>query len=138
MSGFLLDTDHYTLLELGHLPLLGRLLALPPTQLAIGVVSIEEVLKGRLAALSRARDRESRIRGYDRLARSVETIASLYSVNFNDRAEDIFETLQKSKLRVGTKDLMISAVALAHSMVLLTRNRRDFGRVPGLVIEDWS
>jgi tRNA(fMet)-specific endonuclease VapC len=41
-------------------------------------------------------------------------------------------------LGVGTLDLKIAAMALTNGLTVLTRNRRDFGRVPGMVIEDWS
>jgi tRNA(fMet)-specific endonuclease VapC len=46
--------------------------------------------------------------------------------------------LKRSRLRVGTMDLKIAAIALAHGATLLTRNLKDFGRVPGLRIEDWT
>ncbi|MEH2108265.1 MAG: hypothetical protein V7K43_18845 [Nostoc sp.] len=31
-----------------------------------------------------------------------------------------------------------SAIALSCKLVLLTRNHRDFSKIPGLLIEDWT
>jgi tRNA(fMet)-specific endonuclease VapC len=36
---------------------------------------------------------------------------------------------------IGAHDLWIAATALAHSLTLLSTNLRDFGRIPGLVLE---
>lgn len=49
-----------------------------------------------------------------------------------------FEALDRAKLNVKKNDLRIAAITLELGAAVVTRNRRDFGRVPGLMIEDWS
>jgi len=39
---------------------------------------------------------------------------------------------------IGSHDLWIAATCLAHGLSIATGDRRDFERVPGLVLEDWS
>lgn len=39
---------------------------------------------------------------------------------------------------IGANDLMIAATALAHGAVLITRNVREFERVPNLRYENWQ
>jgi tRNA(fMet)-specific endonuclease VapC len=46
--------------------------------------------------------------------------------------------LKSLRLNVSLMDLRIAAIALENSAILVTRNRRDFGRILGLRIEDWS
>jgi tRNA(fMet)-specific endonuclease VapC len=38
---------------------------------------------------------------------------------------------------IGPYDLLISGIALSHNLTLVTRNTREFERVPGLKIENW-
>jgi tRNA(fMet)-specific endonuclease VapC len=39
---------------------------------------------------------------------------------------------------IGPYDSQIAAVALVHALTLVTHNTAEFGRVPGLRIEDWE
>jgi tRNA(fMet)-specific endonuclease VapC len=52
-------------------------------------------------------------------------------------AADRFDALRASRIRIGTKDLRIAAIALEHDALLLSANLVDFEQVPGLRIEDW-
>ena len=42
------------------------------------------------------------------------------------------------KLRIGTMDLRIAAIAIAQDALFLSKNLTDFRKVPGLRVEDWT
>jgi tRNA(fMet)-specific endonuclease VapC len=50
----------------------------------------------------------------------------------------IYQDLKSQRIRIGTQDLRIASIVLAHEGVLLSRNARDFDRVPNLIIENWT
>lgn len=57
---------------------------------------------------------------------------------FLENAATEYEKLRHSRIRIGTMDLKIAAIALAHDAILLTRNLSDFSKIPDLSIEDWT
>jgi tRNA(fMet)-specific endonuclease VapC len=57
---------------------------------------------------------------------------------FDDVAAKLFDQLRAQKIRIGTNDLAIAAITLSITGILVTRNRVDFQRIPGLIIEDWT
>lgn len=46
--------------------------------------------------------------------------------------------LEKKGQTIGSMDLLIAAHAVSLDVRLITHNSREFGRVPGLKIEDWQ
>jgi tRNA(fMet)-specific endonuclease VapC len=58
-------------------------------------------------------------------------------VPFDEPAARQFDELRKQKLRIGARDLKIAATALVNHSLLLSANRIDFERVPGLRVENW-
>jgi len=61
---------------------------------------------------------------------------------FDDRAADAYGSVRADLERVGRpigpNDLLIAATALANSLILVTHNTSEFGRVPGLSVDDWE
>jgi tRNA(fMet)-specific endonuclease VapC len=102
----------------------------------MSVVTVEEILRGRLAQIARARDGKSRILSYGLLAQSLQLFDQFPIAPFDQPAEDWFQQLHL--IRIGTRDRKIASIALANQLIVVTRNSRDFARAPGLALEDWS
>ena len=139
----LLDTDIFSLLELHdsveYVRLRARIAQLdPPERVATTVVTYEEQSRGRLAAVNAARTARELVEGYAHLRQHALNYTRIPIVEFDDAAATIAAMLHKSKLRVGTMDLRIAAIALSRNALLVSRNLRDFQRVPNLRVEDWS
>lgn len=49
-----------------------------------------------------------------------------------------FDSLRARRVRIGTFDLRIAAMALSRGFTLLSRNLVDFRQVPGLDVQDWT
>jgi tRNA(fMet)-specific endonuclease VapC len=78
-----------------------------------------------------------------RAKRAVERFLAPYAVvSFDaeaaDHYADIRFRLEASGSPIGPNDLVIAATARAQGLVLVTHNTAEFGRVPGLQIEDWG
>jgi tRNA(fMet)-specific endonuclease VapC len=53
-------------------------------------------------------------------------------------AGEIRNSLERIGKPIGTYDLLIAGQALSRKLTLVTANAREFGRVKGLVWEDWG
>jgi tRNA(fMet)-specific endonuclease VapC len=53
-------------------------------------------------------------------------------------AAQIRAELERKGTRIGEYDTLIAGQALVRQMTLVTANTREFSRVPGLQVEDWT
>lgn len=70
------------------------------------------------------------------LAPGIEVL----SFDEDDAAEagDIRATLEAQGTPIGPYDILIAAQARRRGAALVTLNRREFERVPGLIVTDWA
>jgi tRNA(fMet)-specific endonuclease VapC len=79
----------------------------------------------------------------DENLRTLDTLFQAFqSVPFDDVAAEHYGRIRAELAAQGTpigpNDLLIAATALAYNLVLVTHNTREFSRVPGLIVEDWT
>jgi len=138
---FYADTDHFSILQEDRdvaAGLMARLRLLPDAAIHVSVVSFQEQAQGWLAYIHRARKPDQLLRGFFYLQRLLDDYSARNVLPFDESAMDEFLRLQQQRIRIGTNDLRIAAIAKANGVKLLSRNLRDFRLVPGLDVEDWN
>ena len=137
-----LDTDLISLLQQAESPpkrrLLARLASLPRGELTTTIITYEEQVRGWMGYLARAKSLEAQVEAYGRLLRHTTFYQGLDILPFDTAAATEWTHLRSLKLKVGTMDLKIAAIALTGGVTLLSRNLSHFRVVPGLTVEDWS
>jgi len=136
-----LDSDHLSVLEYPEanqaVRLRDRLRRSADREIHATAVSLEEQMRGWLAAIHRVQDVRRQVTYYSRLVGLVRFYANWRILPFDDLAAEEFQRLRSLRVRIGTMDLKIAAIALVHDTTLLSANLRDFEQVPGLHVEDW-
>jgi tRNA(fMet)-specific endonuclease VapC len=139
---FILDTDHFAVLQAKTQPefdrLAPRIASQPSTAFYLTIVSFHEEVLGWNTYISRARDQSGVTRGYRRHQRIIADFAAAQLLPFDLSAAARFDLLRAQRVRVPTMDLRIASIALQRDMTALTRNTVDFRQVPGLRVEDWT
>lgn len=138
MSLYVLDTDTLSLLQRGHDAVQRKVAAVSWSDLATTIITVEEQLTGWTAALRKAKEAEDIARIYARFTATVEALSGLRILSFTEEAIRRYDELITLKLNVAKMDLRIAAIALEQRAILITRNVRDFQRIPGLTFEDWT
>jgi len=138
MPIYLLDTNQLRLLENCQPTFMSHFLAHRQADVATSIVCVQEVLKGRLGALTAARKPSDLYSGYRFLKQAADSFSQLPIVLFDGVADGAFQTIRALQLKSGTQAQRIAATALANGLTLVTSNTRHFTSIPGLRLADWS
>lgn len=108
-----------------------NLLATPPAEIAVPTVVLYELETGIAKSSSPAKRRAQ----LDRLLQVVNVLP--FGVAEARAAALARATLEGAGEPIGPIDTLIAGVALANRCTLVTRNVREFARVPGLAVVNW-
>jgi tRNA(fMet)-specific endonuclease VapC len=134
----ILDSDIVTLMHAEH-PAVVRHLESTDDEIAITIITVIEVLRGRFDYLMKAAAREQFLHAQRLLRYSSQKLEELPTLLLDDTALDHFESLQEKKglKKIGRADLLIASIALARRATLVTRNLKHFRLIPQLKCENW-
>ena len=133
MPRYMLDTDTCSyIMKRSNDAVLKRLGTLPVSDVCISVITKSELLFGVEVSPRRRQDQAA----LDAFLNYIEVLdlpdqASLHYAGI--RAD-----LRKLGTMIGANDLFIAAHARSLGLTLVTNNTREFGRVPRLLIENWT
>ena len=130
---FLLDTNICIyLIKARPREVLEHLRATPVALVALSAVTVAELMYGVEKSMHPARNREA----------LATLLAPLRVAPFDDRASELYgrvrAELERKGTPIGALDTMIAAHALAEDSVVITNNAREFLRIPGVAVEEWS
>jgi Predicted nucleic acid-binding protein, contains PIN domain len=138
VSLWVLDTDHITLFENQHPVVIQRVMETDPDEITVTIITVEEQMKGWLNAIQQSSQSNRLIWGYKGLQDGLKFFQTIQVLDFDQDAYNCYIELVRQKVRIGTRDLRIAATVISKNGILVTRNRQDFERIPGLRFEDWS
>lgn len=130
------DTDHISLLQRRNANVIAHLERINLNERAVTIITVIEQMQGRLAVIRHATSEADVARGCERLRETMGFYASIYVLPYDVEAQLQFAHLRRQQVRIGTQDLRIAAIALSKNATLVTRNTRDFAKVPGWHLVD--
>ncbi len=127
---FLLDTNAIIALLKGHPGLARRIRQHPPGDFAMSAIVAHELFFGAYRGTRRA----------ENLARVEALRFEVLAFDREDgrRAGELRAALAAAGTPIGPYDVLIAGQALARGLTLITRNVREFLRVPAIRVEDWE
>lgn len=130
---YLLDTCILSLFARGDAGVQAKLKSMPPEQICVSVVTQMEVEYGLQLNPERAK----------RLGPVLDALMdSMQMLDYDSSAAmataRVCASLRTRGMPIGPFDALLAGTALARGLIMVTANIREFQRVPGLVVEDWS
>jgi tRNA(fMet)-specific endonuclease VapC len=130
---YLLDTNVCAMYLNGRSALVrDRILSTPSNEMAVCSVVKTELFYGAMRSNNPNRT----------LERQQNFLGRFVSLPFGDEAAliggQVRARLASSGTPIGSYDLLIAAIALAHNLTLVTHNIREFERAERLLLEDWE
>ena len=130
---YLLDTNIVSLFARGQDKVKALLIACAPSELAISAITQMEISYGFRLNPTRVQKVQPVI---ERLLGPVTVLP--FERADGEMAGQIRADLQAMGQPVGPFDLLIASCAVRRGLCLVTNNTREFQRIKGLVLEDWS
>ena len=132
MNGYLIDTNICIALRKEDPVVFDRLRAIEPTEVSVSSITVFEMRYG--AANSSRPDENNAV---------LDRFFSFFTVLPFDETDALASGRIRADLKrrgkpIGPFDTLIAGQALARDLVVVTNNRREFDRVEGLVVEDWT
>jgi tRNA(fMet)-specific endonuclease VapC len=131
---YLLDTNTcvHILRKRGNPRVKARYAAYPPGEIALCSVVVGELCHGAERAANPAQE-------YVRVDAFAAPLTCLpYDEAAARVAARVRFVLESGGIKIGVNDLMIAAIGLVHGLTVVTHNTAEFGRVPGLALDDWE
>lgn len=130
---YLLDTDTCIRYINGRSPKIrAKLPTIPLADVGVSIITKAELFYGSAKSQTPERSRE----------KQLEFLQTVQTVLFDESGAvvygDIRAHLDALGTPIGGNDLLIATTALADNLILVTHNTPEFGRVPGLKLEDWE
>jgi tRNA(fMet)-specific endonuclease VapC len=138
MTKWILDTDHYSLIQRGNSAVIDRFQEIDSSEIYLTIITVQEQIKGRFKNIDEAKNSPKLIVSYDWLQTTISDFNKLSILSFDEKAYYHYDLFRSQQLRVGSQDLRIASIVMANDGILVTRNRRDFEKVPNLSIADWT
>jgi tRNA(fMet)-specific endonuclease VapC len=135
------DTDILTEILAGNPAYAEQIAKVPLAEQVVPIVVIEEVVRGRLNTIRQAEAGKGRIsieQAYSLFEQTLHDLREVKVLSLTPEAERLLREWRTKKIRGSTHDLRIAATCVASSATLVTRNRRDFQSIPGLLVEFWT